>query len=1331
MALNDKLTPAGRDVGAGNILNIDSDTACNAVIIYHKGENKSEDYFQRLNNAVDYDRDVATGKKPGTDVNPIADRDSTVSCEQMIKEFDFVHSADLDYDTNIENSLEYMFDYDKNLFDPVFEDIRPISIVTLNIPYLLDNNIVNLDTKTSYSKYIIISRDIYSKQDSRSNTECMILVNGELPAWYKDIIKTNTSFAIPADNIKKTDRVEVIYFRNIRNELLPLNKENKDEDDYLYLPSTYIPKEDLIVYTNVKSDYCLTPVIFEFDELTSSINLYDNKYRDTGLYIGSKLQFRYARVPIYKDTNMVMIPSTTFRSCYNPDKYMIFVDGKLLNKSTYKMVIPSLTNNKIEVKALYTTNILTKDSRVDIFYYGGDFMSRVEYYNSSNEVMYKTIKLYATKDDQKIFEITTPYKDYTIENLKDSGILVFRDSLYISDALYYITESNDKYYLNFTEDLPAKGFVIGDCITIIIPCYKDNYNYEDPITDNNRLLMVTRESTATSSKQYGFTYAPDFTGDLIDISYIFAFNNTELIDNNDLYMQKRNELKSVKGYSKGTTIAAVVLTDKYDLSTNSVVLSYQYIYPKQGTKVFTLKHSYLPQDSYMVFRNHKLVDPKYYVITRGSPDDIDSHLDKLIWNYPINDLYHEDVITVVSAADSSSVKYATKFFYTYASYTNENSATITNYANITYSKTNMMVFVNGEFISNTRLTINKNVITFNDITLKKTDTVIVYTAYKAMNIAKYGRGIASDIENEVHIKFTKVTVKATSDKQTTYSVPQVPELGFSKKFKFILFTRGQFISSQYYYLNSAGDTLTLENADNIKKGDRIDFVFCAHKDISIDKIEYCIPLRSRSVSIPTSFDESLDLNTHMMIFYGSTYIDSSRYTLNNNDRIITFDDIPASTETDRILTIVVFYDTMTSVGSVEELDSSGYIRIGENTIDRNFNKNMYMLFVNGKKVAQDSILDVTNDIKKITTDIRSTYGVEMFKFSPLVVELENLYKSVETHETHEYTVTIPEVENQMVYVECNGFIHHRTFNVEEGATFTAYSVGGFSSNVNKCWVPGAVTPASGTVNSDVEISVEPATEVNRISFCIKATKHQTIYVEVNDRIYQSREEEDYWPNELPDATFKAYIRNVEEGYSASRLNYSSGTLKNGFIIQAISEPVRDTVEFQVLNQNLEDQTFTLHIYNEDGYNVVLQGPGTYMIPYGYYIYFDLVGKSGYGGGESLGGGLFKQERPYRITNNYYGLIPDPATIDVTSVTVIQSANQTVSVSLLNDENNIVPFTSSFAAQVGQEYEVNIVADEGYESGEVLKNSNTDTVSNGLVITATDAVKKEESSDEQN
>lgn len=1251
-----------KTVGAGNILNTSNTNICNAVIIYHKDENKSEDYFQRILNAVDYGRDAATGKVSGTTKNKRSGIDKLLDSDQMVKEYDFTHSAKLDYDTNIENSINYTFDYDKNLFDPIFEEIRPVSIVPMDTADLLK--------RMDSNKYITISRDIYSKQDDRSSTECIILVNGELPYWYKYLTKTNTTIRFPGYALKESDKVEIIYFRNIQNDLFKLDIDNKDESDYLYLPSNYIPKEDLLIYTNKKSDYDLLPILYEYDEISKSVSLYDKKYIDNGIYIGSKLQFRYANVPVYRESNMLLLPSSKFKSCYNPDKYIIFVNGRLLSKSSYKMLVPSLTNSKIEVKALYTTNTLSTDDRVDIFYYGGDFTSRVEYSSSINELVFRTVKLYAVVDDQRDFELTTPYKDYIIDDMKNYGFMVFRDSLFISDSMYYVTKNEDsgKYTISFL-DPPYREFIVGDCITVVVPVYKDNYNTEDPISDNNRILIDTRYFDREEDNE-DLVLAPDgiyynlrwdtvfptgVTGDLNDIACTLLFRNTELLGDNKYYIHGPNFLEH-PNLNPPYALSLVILTDKYDLSTNRVTLAYQYIHPERGEKVFSLNHTDLPKESYIVFRNEKLVDPDEYIIARGLPG---GDTDKLIWPYGINDLYHEDTLTVVAIADSSSVKYAIKFSHYYADYSSDTTAVINNYDSISFGKNNSLVFVNGEFIAGRYLSFNSNTITFLTRTITKNDKIIVYTAYKTMNIAKFGKGVSE--EDEINnIKFSRARINATKDNQESFKVPSIPNMDFSKRNKFILFIRGQFVPAQYYTLNSEGTTLTLEDSKNIKKGDIVDFVFCANQDIDIDKVEYSMALTDSTVILPTTFDESLDLNTHMMIFYGSTFIDNSRYHVNNDTRTIVFDDIPYSKDNNRLLTVVIFYDVSSNAGAVEELNENGYLKLGESSIDRNYNKNLYLLFVNGKKIHQDDILDVTNNIKKITSDIKTTYGVEVLKFSPLVVELQDRYRTIEELKYHLYTITIPQAKEQTVYVICNGFRHSISFQVEEGATFTAYSAGGFfGSKPPRCWIPGKVSPASGTVHSDVTISVGEATVTERMSFTIKSTDHQTIYVKCNDRLYASDNNNSNLVfgigggSEVPNSEFTAYIEDVEEGWEAGTLNYTSGTITKGLVIQATAA-TRKSLDFQILNKNLENQTITLHIFNDEGEVTIMQGPGTYKIPYGYYIYFDIVANPGYGGGTTLSNGLFEQEKPYKIETSYYGLVPDPVEDEANVISDLES-----------------------------------------------------------------------------
>lgn len=71
--------------------------------------------------------------------NTDMDNDYPVDLQQLDKEFDYSvvqHSNNILYDDNISNSMNGIFNYNKNKFDPVYEEVRPVNIEEYSEGYM-------------------------------------------------------------------------------------------------------------------------------------------------------------------------------------------------------------------------------------------------------------------------------------------------------------------------------------------------------------------------------------------------------------------------------------------------------------------------------------------------------------------------------------------------------------------------------------------------------------------------------------------------------------------------------------------------------------------------------------------------------------------------------------------------------------------------------------------------------------------------------------------------------------------------------------------------------------------------------------------------------------------------------------------------------------------------------------------------------------------------------------------------------------------------------------------------------------------------------------------
>lgn len=1264
------------------------------------------------------------------------------------------------------------------------------------------------DIRKKYKYYLKFSRNIYDdKQLAIDHTECIVFVDGKVPEWYNNGDHTSQDFIFYLDDYDKNATFEVVYFRHIRNQIISANQIGaKDEytvtvsptenqtitvtladgqiiksdpansksitvangtkyiatidpnsgynsgelyitkietpidelstDIISFKDAFFIDKDDILIYTDYKGEDCMLPIRYSLDEISRTITIEDSKYLNTKLYLGSVNQFRYARVKVNQATNIIPLPEE-FATCYNTKKFMIFVNGYLLNSVLYRILIPSLTESRIKSKAIYTLKTVDADDRIDIVYYGGTSFNRM---NCNSDLVFKTVKIYSTEDNQDEFVIPIPFKGYQIQDKQYSGFLLFKDSVLIDDTRYYVYSKNGIYYLKML-DWEDRLFVTGDSLVFIFPYYKSDWEMDAPISTTNALQFVTRSVIVENDGTSSVEIPADLTGDIKDDKYIYIFADSAFINKDHYEIDKTNTITfNDLSFDAGTEITMIIETDKFNLSLNNVALKYtNLIVEYEGQMIFQLPFEYKAK-SYILFRNGEYVDSDSYAINN----------DQLIFLYNYNDLVPSDELIVICSVESSTDLYTINYYQYSAIVSDPTTIDIPEYNGTNFTINNILLFVGNGLVNKNYYTVSANTIHIMDGITKVGDKVLILAAYKTLNpntVPTKSAGIWDT-------NFDRVEVKATSNNQVKFKVPHPPYANFNPDYKFILLVRGSFVPELNYTISSDGKYITLDSdsqsyARSIKRGDIISFIFCTNYGFSgVNKTEYSVKMPTTKEIEFTEFNNIIDLNERIMVFYGSVFIDPSRYRVNNINKTIKFDDTIVYNQ-DRYVTIVTFYTGNATTGKINYLPSSGYTFFNEKEIDRNFNKGMYLFFVNGYKVIQDNLLDITNSIKKVTADIKSRYGLEVLTFSPKILEFYERYKKVDQIE--QYTLTIPDTKNQIVRVTCNEITHSTTFKTDEDNKFTAVLI------PNKGYSAGTITPSAGTVDKDITFTITPAKKGSLRKVKIIQSDHQLITVRCNGRTYTSDFEE------LDGSNWVATIRITDTGYDIGTLTKSSGTVTNGLTISA-SEATITKIKLGVeakTPRNYHQYVLT-DVYEMDSkkknsyyfikpsgygvkYDMKNSSKGDTMSPidieYGSYVIFTAKAYTGYEPGKYAhlkGDHLewFKMNTSYYMTKDFPDLIMDdptgPYIVSISVASTQSLSNETIYVVTMDDNGAVDVYTDSFITKKNIKYAAFVVADEGYSAGELIISDNNDSdgyATTSMSITATPATKADKSEDE--
>ena len=894
----------------------------------------------------------------------------------FLSDFDFKHDKSKPYDENIKNSLDYVFGYDENKLDQAFMDIRPMNIVEMNVDSLLKRYILD--------KSITMMRDSYAGDNS--STFPIVFHNGLLPSYYSTMEYTPRTFKfVPYSDLYSTpgfnykDKFEVAFVRNVRNELIPLDIANKAKPGYMNIKDYYIPKEDIVVFSACNGEDNLYPLNHTIDS-NGNIILADPTLLDYQLYIGSKKQFRYERIDCSADTNIISL-GKDFRSAYDETKYMVFVNGRYLNRVYYRILIPSLVNPKISNRAIYTMKTIKAGDRIDIIYCSPPKLNAVSF---NGDLLIHCIKAKAYSNGQRRFKVPYPYRNYPRDY---DSFFCIKHSMYIDKEKYVI----DGDYIEFTE--PIDEFQFARDLIFVFPYYRPEWEPDgDPNVDD--IIDFVPRSTKVTADSSVVDFTPDYLGDVVTKDAVHLFFNTTFIARDRYEVTGTNQITMNNGelVPANTTVTMTIEADATTMADNNVLLEAVEVIATEDKQYLFEIPRYDFYDSFFIIKGSVLMSPDRYFVSD----------ERNIFIVNENDYVEKDKkLIFVFAKDKKEISdpdyhmHIKTEFMIYKCTENTKSIHLpTNYYHrIKFSKDNLLLFANSVCITSDRYEIKDNEVTMvdpNDVLFRKGSALVFMLGYKAINYKR----VDGEIQNREIVYFEDVNVDIQANAQHSVTIPY-PVLPFTDT-EFMLSKGGSIIDPTMYTLSLDRLTLYYKDYKSLARGDQLRFTFVhngAFTHISKKQINVVLSPGQTEVDIPSPYYKLVNLNNRMILTYGNMYLDKDRYLVDNKNKKVLLLDIPYASEADRVrhLTFTFFFTGSEYNGAMAYLPQSGYVCFLRKEITNNFNKEMYMMFVNGRKVAKSELLDVSNNLVKVKTDIERTYDLVVLNCAPVVIELKDKY----------------------------------------------------------------------------------------------------------------------------------------------------------------------------------------------------------------------------------------------------------------------------------------------------------------------------------------------------
>lgn len=288
-----------------------------------------------------------------------------------------------------------------------------------------------------------------------------------------------------------------------------------------------------------------------------------------------------------------------------------------------------------------------------------------------------------------------------------------------------------------------------------------------------------------------------------------------------------------------------------------------------------------------------------------------------------------------------------------------------------------------------------------------------------------------------------------------------------------------------------------------------------------------------------------------------------------------------------------------------------------------------------------------------------------------------------------FTFYINQSDHQTITVTCNGVAHTSTFSATYGDKWTATITPDTGYNA------GTLSATSGTITSVVTISATAAA-IKTFTLSFGATTNQTYTATVSGSTKAATSSATSYTVNYGTTYSVAYTANsATAAYTYTASSAVSGTVTNTTSIPA--KTASASLRYYTLTvPATSNQSYTLRLATNSSYGGSLpaytsssRSAQTLSVPYGTTYSISYTADSGYNPGASKSG----------TVNGATTVSHNAATVATATVTIIQSANQTIHV-YTPQKSGGTDHTSTFTCPIGTTYEAEVVAASGYLPGDL-------------------------------
>lgn len=951
-----------------NLLNMKGEVGQYRIKLFYRTDvNKSVDNIMSVPNAT-YLRQLMKGQTSN----------SAIDLATLEKEFDFEFDPVASYEENIHKAMLYLSGYNAKHVAKIYENARHIYSIQLTGEKVreLANPVTGLLT-------------MLRMKFKEKETYVVVFYNGLLYKFYTDLQYQLSTFTLPIDlnTLEDSDTFEFVFFKNVNNyaETIKLTRDNRYktqrafEDGELLL---YAKDPKKLDYEIELSDRSMYPVGFSINKLSEVIPD-DPYYYDKDLLYTTKNQFRYFFQNIQTRTVKVRL-SPDFQGALNPKQYMVFYNGRLMNKNFYKLLIENRDNTYIE-PWIYSRIALNPGDRLEVIY-APAAMNQVNY---GQDMTVEIDSVVAAKDSQTSFLIPYPFKLYK----ERFDFIVLLGNVFV-DRRRYTTANGILTFIDGT--FIPKGKKVS-----YIFCYEKS-NPNDAIkyvTDSSVISMESNCIPVEAEGQTDFQLNPDY------IPYLMAGNDV-IVTYKGLYVNSRyytvdrynGKIKFIPNHlKKGTAINVVVCYMKDAVVTKT---QEEIVATEDGANSFVIPEpfgSYIAGGtSVLVMRNGILLtkDIHYSVLTNLKSISFNKSLDKGDKFQLLGFESSSKTIKVYERSIEIETDGQTEFELdgTFKSWTD--------------SESRFIVYLGSLIVDPRRYSVIDGKLVFDSprgmIRGRHIRMVCMYLDSNETASSFNGEGSSRYNKMENH---TIITEKG----KTVYDIPVEEALLDGKSF--FLTSGSILIDTNRYTKDKYKNTIEFFDKEDpilYNGGAELTFNFIYDDIYNITMTSDTILAKTKNqrlFDVPVPFKNFFRTNAKMLMFIGSTYVDTQRYKVDPDKNTVYFLEEEYIDPNRELKFIFIYIGSMGNEVLVDDevtitkIQKNGYIYMNKDRLVHPLSKELVFTFLNGRKVDLSSIVEVSTNMMKINKDMQSRYNLVLLDYTPEIPALVEYYSTYSDFDT--------------------------------------------------------------------------------------------------------------------------------------------------------------------------------------------------------------------------------------------------------------------------------------------------------------------------------------------